>query len=153
MYKNVIVHPHGFVVLQGTRNKNAISPHLKTKELDSISCWHTRPQIYFTINITRYFWFNIAGTQKLFQSKVWEQFTYDHQSNPNYSNKINFWLLYKCPHSRKWWILGMYTNFYQHYSLHLGLGVYVAVAAVEGKGYTMEEQQESHQRDHIHHMP
>ena len=48
------------------------------------------------------------------------------------------------------------TNFYQHYSLHLGLGVYVAVAAVAGKG-TMEEQQESHQeshqRDQIHHMP
>ena len=56
-----MVHPHDFVVLQGRRNKNVINPHLKTKELDSISSWHTRPQIYFTINITRYFWFHTAS--------------------------------------------------------------------------------------------
>ena len=140
MYKNVIVHPHGFVVLQGTRNKNVISPHLKTKELDSISCWHTRPRIYFTINITRYFWFHIAsyrytenivmlyifsevvvrgwnssfpplraGTQKLFHSKLWEQFTYDHQVILIIRTKL-ISDCRKCPHSRKWWILQTTTN-------------------------------------------
>ena len=47
-----------------------------------------------------------------------------------------------------------YVHKVEHCSLHLGLGVYVAVAAVERKG-AMEEQQESHQdqRDQIHRMP